>query len=616
MRLPVCVVEEYVSMHRYIRSGARLALVAAAMLFVSVSAFGQSAQAPPAPAQPPAQPPAATQPQAPAPAPVPQQPPEAMPVTQPHAVAGPGQILRALSVEEAVKLALEQNLGVQVERLNPALADLAISQAKTAWTPTLSGGFIGRMQDSPPNSFLSGAQDKIENRSVGGNAQFSQLLPFGTQYMVGYDSARLTTNNAFSSFNPEVDANFDFTVIQPFLRNFKIDTQRLQYMLAKKDKEITDVGLNQTIALTIRQVKNAYWEYKYALASLDVARQSLALAQQSLRDTRARVEIGTLAPIDVVQAESEVAAREEGVILAEALIGQTEDRLRSIILDPSTPQFWNLKLDPADPVPFQVQKIDVNAAVMRALRERTDLVQTRKELERTGMNEAFFKNQTLPDLNFRVDYNSTGLAGTQLIREGDTFPPPVTGTVNKGYGALLKDVFGSAFPTWVFQVNVSYPIGTSSAEVALTSTRLQQRQQMIGLRNQELQATTEVRDAARQLDANNQRVAATRSARVLAERRLDAEEKKFAAGMSTSFLVIQAQRDLAQARINELRAVLDYVNSQTDYETVQVAPVSGTANFNVGSSALSGQSPVTGSNAPAAGGAGAGGTAAGAGGVQ
>jgi hypothetical protein len=150
--------------------------------------------------------------------------------------------------------------------------------------------------------------------------------------------------------------------------------------------------------------------------------------------------------------------------------------------------------------------------------------------------------------------------------------------------------------------------------VALTSTRLQERQQMLSLRNQELQATTEVRDAARQLDANNQRVAATRSARVLAERRLDAEEKKFAAGMSTSFLVIQAQRDLAQARINELRAVLDYVNSQTDYETVQVAPVSGTANFNVGTGALSGQSPVTGSNLPAAGGAGAGGVAAGAGG--
>jgi outer membrane protein TolC len=251
---------------------------------------------------------------------------------------------------------------------------------------------------------------------------------------------------------------------------------------------------------------------------------------------------------------------------------------------------------------------------MRALRERTDLVQARMELERTGMNETFFKNQTLPDLNFRVDYNSTGIAGTQLVREGETFPPPVVRTIDKGYGALLKDVFGSAFPTWVFQVNVSYPIGTSSAEVALTSARLQERQQMIGLRNQELQATTEVRDAARQLEANNQRVAATRSARVLAERRLDAEEKKFAAGMSTSFLVIQAQRDLAQARINELRAVLDYVNSQTDFETVQVAPVSGTANFNIGSSALSGQSAVTGSNLPAAGGAGTG-NAGGTGGV-
>ncbi len=207
---------------------------------------------------------------------------------------------------------------MQIDRLNPALAELAITQAKTAWTPTLGAGFTASKQDQPPSSFLSGASGNINNKNVGGNASFSQITPFGTQYQVSYDQARGTTNNLFSSFDPQLSGNFAFTVAQPLLRGFKYDIYRLQVDQAKKQKEITDVALNQTIALTIRTVRTAYWEYKYALASLDVSQQSLDLARQSLRDTKARVEIGTLAPIDVVQAESEVAAREEAVILAEA----------------------------------------------------------------------------------------------------------------------------------------------------------------------------------------------------------------------------------------------------------------------------------------------------------
>src|SRR4029079_10316218 len=161
------------------------------------------------------------------------------------------------------------------ERLNPAIADLAITQAKTAWTPTLGAGFTASKQDQPPSSFLSGASGNINNKNVGGNASFSQLTPFGTQYQVSYDQTRGTTNNLFSSFDPQLSGNFAFTVAQPLLRGFKYDIYRLQVDQARKQKEITDVALNQTIALTIRTVRTAYWEYKYALASLDVSQQSL-----------------------------------------------------------------------------------------------------------------------------------------------------------------------------------------------------------------------------------------------------------------------------------------------------------------------------------------------------
>jgi len=357
---------------------------------------------------------------------------------------------------------------------------------------------------------------------------------------------------------------------------------------SRKNREIADVDLRESVALTTRTVKNTYWDYVYSINALKVARQTLDLAQESLRNTRSRVEIGTLAPIDVVQAESEVASREEAVILAEASIGQSEDQLRSLIFDPKTPGFFDMRLEPTDVPQLIVQEVDVTAAVSRAMKERTDLITTRKRLEVTDYNVKFFKNQTLPGLDARFDYNSTGLGGTQLIRDPDSplFPPPVIGEVVRSYGDVLGNVFSSDFPTWRVSLNVTYPIGTSNADASLARTRIEKTQSETSLRQLELNVATQVRDSGRQLVANSKRVEATSAARVLAERRLEAEEKKFAAGMSTSFEVFQAQRDLAQARSTALRAVLDYAQSQVDFETVQIAPVGGGGSFAVGTGVI------------------------------
>ena len=190
---------------------------------------------------------------------------------------------------------------------------------------------------------------------------------------------------------------------------------------------------------------------------------------------------------------------------------QSEDQLRSIIFDPKTPDFWTMSLQPTDTAPFQLQAVDVPAAVSRALGERTDLIAARKRLEITDYNLKYFKNQTLPNLNMRFDYNSTGLGGTQLIRDPDSpvFPPPVIGEAQRTYGDLLGDVFSNAFPTYVVSLNVSYPIGRSIADASLARTKIEKSQSDLSLRQLELQVTQQVRDAARQLIANSKRVNAT-----------------------------------------------------------------------------------------------------------
>lgn len=188
---------------------------------------------------------------------------------------------------------------------------------------------------------------------------------------------------------------------------------------------------------------------------------------------------------------------------------------------------------------------------------------------------SIYRNQLLPQVNLQADVNTAGLGGTELDR-GDIFPPgPVVGKVARGYNTVLGDVFGFRYPNWTLAVNVSYPLGKSNVEATLARTKIEKNQGLLQVKNLELQAATQVRNVARQVNTNLKRIDATLATRQLNERRLEAEQKKFAVGTSTSFLVFQAQRDLATARANVLRAVLDYNKSLVDFEAVQESAVGG-----------------------------------------
>ena len=484
--------------------------------------------------------------------------------------------VRRLSIDEAVALALEQNVDLQVDRINPQIEDYSIAVARGGWTPFFFSSFTTRSATNPPQDIFGGNQTAITNENMSSVAGIQQQLPWGGgTYNANWNGGRVTTNNIFSSFNPQLNSSVGFNFTQPLLRNFSIDGVRQQVMVTRKNREISDVQLRQSMAVTTRNVKNAYWDLVYANNNLSVQRQSLELAQRSFRDNRARVEIGTMAPLDIVQAEAEVAQREEGVILAEAAISRAEDRLRALISNPTDqPEFWNTRLEPSDPPTYQPVTVNTDAAVRNALAARTDLAATRKQIESNDISIRYYKNQSLPDINAVVNYSAIGLAGTNLDLSDD-FPPVVRGSTQRGFGGALGDVFASDFPTWSAGLQFNYPIGTSVSEGNLARARLQNTQAAKQLQSAELQVTTQIRDLARNVQTNSKRIEATRASRALAEKRLEAEEKKFQAGMTSSFLVIQAQRDLAQARNNELLATIDYLKSVVDYETAQEAPLNG-----------------------------------------
>jgi outer membrane protein TolC len=488
--------------------------------------------------------------------------------------AGP---VKKLTVDEAVALGLENNPNLRVERISPLLQDANIDQARSAWSPNLTGLINFQSADSPPDSLLSGSSDILKADRFSGSVGVSQLLPWGTQYEVTWDSSRQTTNSFYSNFNPRLGSGLTAAFSQPLLRNFSVDSARTQLLISRRNREISDVDLRGSVVSTIRDVKAAYWDLAYAVANLRAQQQSLDLARQTLKDNRTRVDVGTMAPIDIVEAEAEVARNEETVIVAESNIKQAEDVLRALIFDPvQSPDFWRTTLEPVyDIASFTPEPVDAEEAVRSALERRTDLKSARMQLENTDLNLKYYRNQLLPQVDLQGSLFGAGVGGDEIIREPGFPPGPIIGTATKNFGEVVGDSFTFDYPTWAIGVSVSYPLGTSAAAASLTRAKLQYQQGLLQIASLETQITTQVRTAARQVNTNIKRIDATRASRVLSERRLEAEQKKFGVGMSTSFLVFQAQRDLSTARNNELQALLDYVKSRADYEALQETSLSG-----------------------------------------
>jgi outer membrane protein TolC len=485
--------------------------------------------------------------------------------------------VRGLSIDEAVQLALEQNLGIAAERFNPQIQDTAIAQAQSYWLPTVTTSLQNVNQDNPATNALAGGQTISDHRFTT-QLGIAQTLKYGTNYSLSWNSLRQTTNNFFTNYNPLFNAGLAFNATQPLLRNRTIDTYRQQLEVSRKQRDASDVSLRATVVTTTRNVKNAYWDLAYARDNLRAQQQSLDLAKRSLADNEKRVQIGTMAPIDIVEAQSEVARNDEGVIVAEAAIKQAEDRLRALIFDPKVPDFWTMGIEPTDTMPFQAYAVDVDGAVRRALANRTDVQLAQNQIEQTEVNLKFFRSQVLPEVNANVAYQANAVGGS-VLQPITSFPPTATERSvlsQRGFGSVLGDVFTSEFPAWTFGVSISYPVGDNTQKTNLSRATLQYQQSLTQLRNIELQVATQIRDSARSVQTNQKRVDSARAARDLAEQRLAAEEKKFAAGIQTSFFVFQAQRDLAQARTNEVRAIADYNKSIVDFEALQEASVVGT----------------------------------------
>jgi len=476
-----------------------------------------------------------------------------------------------LTLAEAVQRAVEHNPDLAVVRLDTEVGAARVGESRGAFAPVFSTLFGRSSNVTPPSNFLLG------DRGVDVNDSFSstgvrQRLPWGAgTWSVSWDTSRTTTNNPLSSFDPSLQSGFQVAFSQPLLKDRTIDPARQQYVIARRNQESSELRFRESVVQTVAAVKQAYWTLKATLANVTVQQRSLELAEELVRQNKVRVDAGQTPPLDLVQSEAEVAQRRENLIRANTTAEDAADSLRRLIMDPADVSFWQTRIDPVEEPTGRAPVPDVDAAVAKALNERYDLARANHDLENARTNVEFLRNQKLPDVRLETSYRGTGLGGTQFLRAGG-FPGVVTGSRDRSFGAALGQAFTPDYPTWSFGLTVSYPLGRSSEEASLARAQIEREQTTQRIASLRLQAAETIRQAGRQIQSTAERVDAARAGARLAEQRFDTEQRRFDVGLSTTFLVTQAQRDLLQAQVNLLQTTLDYESSLVNFEAVQQAP--------------------------------------------
>lgn len=531
-----------------------------------------------------------------------------------------------LSLQDAIALALENNLDIELSRYGPEIAQADLLRAKAggllrgiptsiqqgaasvqsqvtggatggaggnrgqgdtstssasgtvitqtgAVIPNLDPGlfytFNAGHRSSPQSNSVTVGTNALQFNSQASNFGYQQTFLTGTQVTYGFSYSGFKSNNRLSDLNPSSSGNMSLQFNQPLLRGFGLAVNNRNIRIAKNDLRVSDLVFEQQVITTVSAIINLYWDLVSFNEDVKVRKQALALAEKLYNDNKKQVEIGTLAPIEIVRAEAEVASRQQDLTVSETSVLQQETIIKNALsrTGTSSPAVAEARIVPTDLLRLEGQEPvrPIQDLIETAMKSRPELKQTEINIDNAKIGMMGNKSQLLPQLDVNGTFQNNALAGSaNYLRAGAVADPFFIG----GFGQALSQIFRRNFPDYAVGFSLSVPLRNRSAQADYIRESLNLRQAEIRQRQQINQIRVDVQNALIGVTQARARYLTAQKNRVLQEQTLDAEQKKYALGASTIFFVIQAQRDLATAQAQEVSAMAAYSRAKVQLEFV------------------------------------------------
>ena len=457
-----------------------------------------------------------------------------------------------LSLRDLTKLALESNLDIAIADTNEEVNRQRVIAARASYDPTLSASFGWSTRKSLNRVSYDASQERVNSSLTHSwDTTLIKKVPTGGSFTLAFGGGRQDTNSASALANPSYNSSYSLRFSQPLLRDFRIDSTRNNIKLVNLDMQLTDSQFMSQVTSTIARVQQAYWDLISVIRSYDISRQNVELARITVANNQKKVEIGTSAPIDVVSSKATQASREVDLISAAESILSAQNNLKQMISKDRNAEIWNKMIVPTDSPEFVDYKIELNTAIETALKNRPEIEQSDVALTKNDLNYQLQQNQRKWGLSLIANMSGSSLG----VPEGNpSYQPKLWGGVGTSYLYL----FNTVPPSWGVSVNLDIPLSHRAVDTQLAQTRIAKQQELMRRSKTEQGIVVEIRNAVQALNTAKQRLQTAAISRQLAEAQLDAENKRFAAGLSQNYLVLQRQGELASSQLSELRAKITY----------------------------------------------------------
>jgi outer membrane protein TolC len=472
-----------------------------------------------------------------------------------------------LTLRDAIDRALTDNLEIRVERDELQVGDLRIQETRGAYDPQV-GFSVGRDSSATPTTSVLQAGDIASERASSQTfaPTLSQLLPTGGSITANFSNARASTNNAFLFVNPLYSSGLTIGFEQPLLRGLFNNPVRRELRVRNLDSHITETQFRQTVSEIVQRVEEQYWSLVYATEAHRVRQESRELAVKQRDQISQKVQAGLLTPVALTAANAEVAVRDQDVLQAEVLIVAAQNGLKRLLAGDPTAPIWSGRLAPLDRPQIGDPPATLTEALQQALDRRPELERLDLQAQQQQVDREYVAWETKPQVNVSGNFGSIGRSGQVFRpvfdREGGLSPigrePDPSHPAFGAYREAWNQVFGYSFPHWTVRLDVQMPIFNRTAHAQLAQVDVTRRQLQSQVKSQQQAIMVEVANAYETVMLQRRVLDVARVARELSQEQVTGEMARFEVGFTTNFEVLRYQRDLGEAQVRELRAIIDY----------------------------------------------------------